>query len=372
MAEILIAACQHPGHVAPLVTVARGLVAKGHDVTFPTESRHVDEVRAAGATPHPAGALNGLAAARRFDVIVADGSCRGVLPTSLRDDPSRPPVLAYTGAPLAVTRRIAASGATASSLRSSCRRAGDSVRTAMGLRERPARVPRRGVLGDRLIVASVPEFDYHRAALPESVRFVGVVRPEAADNYIAPRWWRELSADRAVVYVSQSIRDDPDPARLIEPTIEALGHEDVTVVVTTGAHRVSRLRSALPSNTFVTDFIPPDVLLPSVDLVITNGGYDRVQRALTCGVPLVVAGNADDELEVARRVEWFGAGVNLRTRVPSASSIRHAVRDVLAHASYRTAARTLQRAYGLLDGVDEIAKLVDEVVAERSAGARHA
>jgi UDP:flavonoid glycosyltransferase YjiC (YdhE family) len=372
VAEILIAACLHPGHVAPLLTVARGLVARGHDVTFPTSSRHVDEVRAAGATPHQAGVLGGLAAARRFDVIIADGSCPGVLPTSLRDDPSRPPVLAYTGAPLAVTRRIAAPAAAASPLGRPCRRAGESLCKALGLREHPARVPGRGVLGDRLIVASVPEFDYHRAALPESVRFVGVIRPEPADNYIAPRWWRELSADRPVVYVSQSTRDDADPGGLIERTIEALGQEDLTVVVTTGAHRVPRVPRALPSNTFVTDFIPHDLLLPSVDLVITNGGYGGVQRALTCGVPLVVAGNADDELEVARRVEWFGAGVNLRTRVPSASSVRHAVREVLAHGSYRTAARTLQRAYEVLDGVDEIAKLVDEVVAERSAGARHA
>jgi UDP:flavonoid glycosyltransferase YjiC (YdhE family) len=370
VAEILITACQHPGHVAPLLTVARGLVARGHDVTFPTSSRHVDEVRAAGATPQRAAAFDGLAAARRFDVMIADGSCRGVLPTSLRDDPSRPPVLAYTGAPLAVTRRIVAPAAAASPLGSSCRRAAESLCKAVGLRERP--VPGRGVLGDRLIVASVPEFDYHRAALPDSVRFVGVIRPEPADNYIAPRWWRELSADRPVVYLSQSTRDDADPGGLIEPTIEALGQEDVTVVVTTGAHRVPRLPSALPSNTFVTDFIPHDVLLPSVDVVITNGGYGGVQRALTCGVPLVVAGNADDGLEVARRVEWFGAGVNLRTRVPSPRSVRHAVREVLANGSYRTAARALQRAYGVLDGVDEIAKLVDEVIAERSAEARHA
>ena len=52
--------------------------------------------------------------------------------------------------------------------------------------------------------------------------------------------------------------------------------------------------------------------------MVTNGGYGAVQRALTTGVPLVVAGDTEDKPEVAARVEWFGAGVNLRTGAPTA------------------------------------------------------
>jgi UDP:flavonoid glycosyltransferase YjiC (YdhE family) len=106
--------------------------------------------------------------------------------------------------------------------------------------------------------------------------------------------------------------------------------------------------------------------------MITNGGYGAVQRALMTGVPLIVAGNTEDKPEVAARVEWFGAGVNLRTGVPTAAMVRRAVRQVLEDDTYLTAARDLQRAYARRDGVAEIADLIDEVIAERSVEARHA
>jgi UDP:flavonoid glycosyltransferase YjiC (YdhE family) len=90
------------------------------------------------------------------------------------------------------------------------------------------------------------------------------------------------------------------------------------------------------------------------------------------GVPLIVAGNTEDKPEVAARVEWFGAGVNLRTAVPTAAMVRRAVRQVLEDDTYLTAARDLQRAYVRRDGVAEIADLIDEVIAERSVEPRHA
>ena len=103
--------------------------------------------------------------------------------------------------------------------------------------------------------------------------------------------------------------------------------------------------------------------------MVTNGGYGAVQRALTTGVPLVVAGDTEDKPEVAARVEWFGVGVNLRTGVPTASHGRSA-RCARSSATTRigTRQRNLQCAYARRDGVAEIADLVDEVVAERRLG----
>ena len=73
----------------------------------------------------------------------------------------------------------------------------------------------------------------------------------------------------------------------------------------------------LPANVRVERFIPHDRLLPHVDVMVTNGGYGGVQQALAHGVPLVVAGDSEDKPEVAARVHWSGAGVDLRTGRPS-------------------------------------------------------
>jgi UDP:flavonoid glycosyltransferase YjiC (YdhE family) len=83
------------------------------------------------------------------------------------------------------------------------------------------------------------------------------------------------------------------------------------------------------------------------------------------GVPLVVAGNTEDKPEVAARVAWTGAGINLKTGTPSVGVIRKAVRKVLGDGRYLRSARDLEAAFARRDGVAEIAALVDEVIAER-------
>ena len=119
-----------------------------------------------------------------------------------------------------------------------------------------------------------------------------------------PPWWSELDADRPVVHVTQGTIDNADLGRLLEPTIEALDGEDVIVVATTGGRDASQLKVALPLNTYVAEYIPHDLLLSKVNVMVTNGGYGAVQRALSAGVPLVVAGNTEDKPEVAARVAW--------------------------------------------------------------------
>src|SRR5690606_28315743 len=100
-------------------------------------------------------------------------------------------------------------------------------------------------------------------------------------DFVAPPWWGELNAGRPVVHVTQGTIDNADLTRLIEPTIEALADEDVTVVATTGGRPISQIRIPLPANTFVAKYVPHDVLLPMVDVMVTNGGYGAVQRALS-------------------------------------------------------------------------------------------
>jgi UDP:flavonoid glycosyltransferase YjiC (YdhE family) len=237
----------------------------------------------------------------------------------------------------------------------------------MNSRPLPTFILDSGLLADRYISPTVPEFDYPRSDLPAHVRYVGAVHPAPTSGFRLPPWWAELDGERPVVHVTQGTIDNADLGRLVEPTIEALGREDIVVVATTGGRDVSQLKVDLPANTFVAEYIPHDLLLPMVDVMVTNGGYGAVQRALSMGVPLVVAGNTEDKPEVAARVAWTGAGVNLRTGTPTQSAVRAAVREVLGDNRYLEAARTLEAAFARRDGVAEIAALIDEVIGERRA-----
>jgi len=436
VADILIASCPPIGHVGPLLTVARGLVARGDRVTFLTSRKHAPKILAAGATPVPlpaeadyddssldanlpgrtetsgikrvnfdvtnvfvkpipdqAAALANLLSDNHFDAIIADSTFFGILPSLLDDESTRPPVLSYTTTPLFLTSRDTAPGGTGilpasgrlgrlrnkvltavvhRGLLRPSHAAADAILTQMGSPKLPVFVLDSAILADRLIVPTIEEFEYPRSDLPGNVRFVGAVTPAPADHFDPPSWWSELDGDRPVVHVTQGTIDNADLSRLLEPTITALADENVVVVATTGGRDVSNVRIPLPDNVFVAEYIPHDVLLSHVDVMVTNGGYGAVQRALMMGVPLVVAGNTEDKPEVAARVEWAGAGVNLRTATPSSAAVRTAVREVLDDACYRQSAQHLQAAYAHSDGVAAIASLVDEVVAETRVKAGHA
>ena len=108
--------------------------------------------------------------------------------------------------------------------------------------------------------------------------------------------------------------------------------------------------------------------LLKVDVMVTNGGYGAVQRALATGVPLVVAGDTEGQARGggARRV--VGCGHRPENRCPSScEAVRHAVREVLGDDRDPRRARALEVSYAQRDGIAEIGALIDEVVTERSA-----
>ena len=141
------------------------------------------------------------------------------------------------------------------------------------------------------------------------LHFVGELRGSPAAARL-PAWWGDLDG-RRVVHVTQGTQNI-DPSDLIRPALEALADRDVLVVVATGVAGRDELPFPVPANARVGGFLPYADLLPRTDVVITNGGWGGVLAALSHGIPLIIAGGDLDKPEIAARVAWAGAGVNLR------------------------------------------------------------
>lgn len=211
-----------------------------------------------------------------------------------------------------------------------------------------------------------PGFEYPRSDLPAHVRFVGPARPLPVEGWQPPPWWPELDrngldGDRPVVLVNQGTVAT-EPGELLRPALAALAHEDVLVVAVTGGRDPAEL-GPLPPNARVERFIPFDVLLPHVDVLVTNGGFGAVQLALAAGVPIVAAGQSEDKVEVSARVGWSGVGVNLRTQTPRRDFLTAAVRQVLEDPRYRRRARELQAEIVALGREEGAADALEQVVA---------
>ena len=401
----------------PMVDVGRGLQALGHDITVLTGAEFTGTVEGAGlrmvALPDtvridPPDSVNALlrrlpTQLRRFwlgraeltsvfaeplaaeaktlkcaldgqsvDAIVADVTFTGVVPMLLGDAP-RPPVVVCGVGPLTISSadtppfgmawqpqagvdyQPMTSVAHRVIMRSSQRRFNRALRQA-DCGKAPVFISDWPRLADGLLQLSVEQFEYPRSDLPATVEFVGPVLPDATTDFPLPDWWSDVVAAPTVVHVTQGTFDNADLDQLVTPTLEALGdRDDLLVVATMGGRPGQRRHGRIPANARIADWIPYAALMPHVDVMITNGGYGGVQHALGHGVPLIVAGETSDKAEVAARVDFSGAGIDLGTAAPTPAAIRAAVDRVRDDGRYRAAAARLRSAIESSTPVDSIA-----------------
>ena len=149
-------------------------------------------------------------------------------------------------------------------------------------------------------------------------------------------------------------------SNLIVPTLQALTNEAVLVVATTGGQAIEGLNlESIPANVRLEPFIPHAHLLPHVDVMVTNGGFNGVQMALANGVPLVTAGRTEEKPEICARVQWTGSGIDLKTNTPTPTQIRAAVQKVLASPDYKQNAQRFQEEIKLYDSAVRAATLLE-------------
>jgi MGT family glycosyltransferase len=414
VSSYLLASTPVFGHVNPMLRIAAHLVSRGHSVAFLTGSRFRGAAEAAGlqffpldgradfddrdadsyipdrlrysgfrraqyevrsifieTIPAQAAMVETLVARLSPDAILVDGAFAGVLPLLSRSSP-RPPVLAFGVTPLSQSSRdVAPYGMGMPPARSAV----DRIRyAALGIvarrvifrdaqRAAVRAVAKSGGLLRGFAMDASREFDvflqtgpealeYPRSDLSPNTRFVGII-PSAASSGSLPSWWDDLDGSRPVVHVTQGTIDNADFGRLVRPTLEALADRDCLVVVSTGGRDPEAL-GAVPPNARAERYLPYDALLTKTSVMVSNGGYGGVQAALAHGVPLVVAGDTEDKPEVAARVAWTGAGIDLKTATPTPDQIAAAVDEILARPSYRAAAERIAADASRHDALAEV------------------
>jgi UDP:flavonoid glycosyltransferase YjiC (YdhE family) len=208
---------------------------------------------------------------------------------------------------------------------------------------------------------TVPAFEYPRSNLPSQVHFIGPYLPEPPADFTPPVWWDDLKSGKPVIHVTQgTVATEADD--LIVPTLQALADEDVLVVSATGGEPIENIKLApLPANARIERFIPYYYLMPHVDVMVTNGGYNGVQAALAHGVPLVAAGQTEEKPEICTRIEWAGVGINLKTKTPKPTQLKNAVKKILESPHYRQKAQLIQSDIARYDAPSLSAKLLEQL-----------
>ena len=309
MADVLIPLTPIYGHVVPMLTIGRGLVARGHRVSVLTGRKYAPTVRSSGLRFRPLppeidfddddldswlpgrGQGGRLAAGRRdiiglfvaplpvqhaalaaelrsgYDAVLSDAAYLGVLPILLTIPAAeRVPIFGVSATPLSLTSVDTAPFGSAirpgrsAMLRLRNRHMNHVLRTgplqpiqrAMDVALGPFGVPAGAVdyfdhtrYLDACWQLAPAEFEYPRRELPGSFGFLGPLPPVEPPGPPLPAWWDHLDRSRPVVHVTQGTVDNHDPGTLLASTFAALADDDVWVVGSTGGRPVGELLDRL-------------------------------------------------------------------------------------------------------------------------------
>jgi len=397
-ARFLLATWDGGGHAAPMLSIARALARRGHDVRVLADPCFAADVRAAGAhfvpwrhAPHtdaagtPSGVLRRERDARspkeQFEA-VRDGLICGPAADFARDtleelrrapadvvvaDHMLPGVL--IGAEAARVRRVAVamsflavpdwgvpamgqglrtdrlkdriiawpSACPAARLWSSGLPAINRARTDLHLDPIFDPVDMFG-RHDLVLVASSAAVEFPGYRPPEHVRFVG---PRLDD----PVWadaWTPPPGDAPLVLASLSTGTMAGARETLDRITRGLGDAGVRGVVTTGPHVDPRDITPVP-NVDVLRSAPHAAVLRHAAAIVTHAGHGTAMKALAAGVPLVCIPLGRDQHDVAARITQRGAAVTI-DRGASPQQIGHALQRVLHEPRHAAAAREIAAA----------------------------
>jgi UDP:flavonoid glycosyltransferase YjiC (YdhE family) len=216
-------------------------------------------------------------------------------------------------------------------------------------------------LPDLYLHPGIRSFEYPDESSTSPVQFIGPL--PSPKQHVLPNWWHELNQTKRLVLITQGTVANRDFGQLVGPALVGLAEEkDLILLVTTGGQPIESIPVPIPSNARVVEFLPYDLVLQSVDLLITNGGYGTVNMALSHGIPIVSAGLTEDKEEVSAHVEWAGIGIDLRTNQAEPETVRTAARKVLDSPVYRERAKELAREFASHDTEAEFLRLIEACV----------
>ena len=214
--------------------------------------------------------------------------------------------------------------------------------------------------GDYTLYADIPEVaPTHN--LPAHHRYLGPVLWSAKNPL--PDWWNSLPEDKPVVFLTLGSSGQAD---LLPIALSGLSQLPVTVIVAT-AGKIAL--ADVPTNAYITDYLPVDVVTQRSQILISNGGSLTIYQALTSGVPVIGICSNMDQLLNMNALERLGAGITLRAAGLTSAGLSEAATAMLDNLSYTQVASRFGQAIAQVDAGQRFREIVAEIVCGRREAA---
>lgn len=207
----------------------------------------------------------------------------------------------------------------------------------------------------RVLVMSSAAFDFP-AETPPGVRYVG---PRLDDAVWAEGQPWEAPGEGPLVLVALS-SDYQAQEDVLQRIATGIGELPVRALVTTGQGLDPSLIAA-PANVTVVAAAPHAAVLREAAVCVTHCGHGTTLKALAAGVPLVCVPMGRDQFDVAARVRYAGAGVQVDAGAEPAA-FAAAVREVLHEPRFAARAEELAAAIAQETASDRLVAEIEALV----------
>ncbi|XVV02184.1 glycosyltransferase [Actinosynnema sp. CA-248983] len=166
--------------------------------------------------------------------------------------------------------------------------------------------------------------------------------------------------DRPLVYFTLGTEFALESGDLFERVLAGL--RDLRVLMTVGRHIDPAEFGPQPEHVRIARYVPQDEVLANCDVVVSHGGSGTVVGALAHGKPMVLTPMGADQPMNADRCTALGVGRSLDPVTATPAEVRATVADVLADPAHRRAAERLRDELAALPGPEHAADLLEGLV----------
>ncbi len=231
-------------------------------------------------------------------------------------------------------------------------------------------------IGDLTLIVGTPETD----PVQDNANciYIGPILWEKSDT-ILPEWIKNIDTNKPVIWIYSG---NPryrkkgtvfDSDIILHASINTLGEEDVTVLLTTGHHELPKEFLPLPDNFHFSKYLPGLRIAAMCDLIIHHGGYGSCQTGLFTGKPQVIIPTFSERESNARRIASLGAGEYVLPKTTAnnkkeidLAEFQKKVKQVLALPAYLKNAQSYSQKLKMYGGPGKAAEFIEKFVQNKN------
>lgn len=170
--------------------------------------------------------------------------------------------------------------------------------------------------------------------------FVG---PSIAPRHDAPDFpFEQLKSERPLLYISLGSVFNNQP-EFYKQCFAAFADSSWQVVLSIGKRTDETTLGTVPANFLLSPYVPQLDMLPRTRVFVTHAGANSIMEGMYFGVPMVLIPQQPEQYMNAQRIVDLGMGVLLEKENLTPQTLREAVEQVGANATYHEHAQRMRQ-----------------------------